>query len=152
LADDEKRWKEVCDEIRKDHERQLEEAHRQWPRQRVKQVQDRLKFLRLCQKTPGPERPELSECVYLMWCPTLGAYKIGHTLDLKRRIGEHERKLDPKIQQRVSYYTPLSRLLLEGFLLSHFLDCRVREDLCEELFDLPHCLCENPKLGPYNGL
>src|SRR5205823_5899356 len=40
-------------------------------------------------------------------------------------------------EHRAIYYTPLSRRLLEKFVLRHFHHFRVREDLSEELFDLP---------------
>ena len=135
----ENRRQEVCEEIRKDYERRLEEDHVQSRRQRGKKVQDRLKFLHLCQKTPGTERRDLSECVYLMWCPSLGAYKIGHTDCSWRRFDEHRRDLDPQIEYRVTYYTPLSRQLLERSLLNHFDAFRILEDINEELFDLPQC-------------
>jgi hypothetical protein len=139
---------ELCEEIRKHYERRCEEARRQWPQQRVELVQDRLKFLDACQNTPGPERgrrlrnwpdryQRLHDCVYLMWCPSLRVYKVGHTESLWRRTNEHRRNLDPHIEHLVSYYTPISRRLLEWFLIRHFQHFRVQSDLSEELFDLP---------------
>jgi hypothetical protein len=138
LAEEDREREELCEKIRKDYERRCEEVRRQWPQKRVEKVKDRLKFLRLCRKTPGAERRRLiHNCVYLMWCPSLSVYKIGHTDCVWRRINEHRRNLDPRIEHRAVYYTPLSRQLLERFLIRHFRHFRVRTDLSEELFDLP---------------
>jgi len=137
LAAEDERIEELCKRIRKDYETRCDELRGQWPQQRVELVKRRIKFLRRCQRTPGTKRRGLGDCVYLMWCPSLDAYKIGHTDCLWRRTDEHRRVLDPQIEHRVIYYTPLSRRSLEGFLLRHFRHFRVRVDLSEELFDLP---------------
>jgi Meiotically Up-regulated Gene 113 (MUG113) protein len=80
-------------------------------------------------------------CVYLMWCPTLGTYKIGWTDNLNQRILQHQKDLDAKIELRSVYYTPLflrrNKCPLEWFIHSHFGHFRVQSDLSDELFDLP---------------
>ena len=138
VAAENQRLQEIYERECKEYEQRCKEAFAAWLHQRVELVQDRLKFLRRCQKTPGAEpRRRLRDCVYLMWCPSLGWYKIGHTDCLRRRTKDHRRHLDPKIEHRSSYYTPVSRRFLERFLLHHFRHFQVETDLSDELFDLP---------------
>jgi hypothetical protein len=138
LAAAETRRIEERERIDEDHKRKKEERDRQFVIKRPTKVRKGLAFLRLCQRTPGAERQKLTgTCVYLMWCPSLEAYKIGHTERLGGRIEAHRRKLDPRIELHIAYYTPLTKRKLEGVVLRHFHYFRVREDLGEELFNLP---------------
>ncbi|HTU20658.1 MAG TPA: GIY-YIG nuclease family protein [Gemmataceae bacterium] len=83
-------------------------------------------------------------CVYLMWCPAWKLYKIGHTDDMRSRIEQHRRELDPNIECCSEYYTPLPPLFrrrrkcpLESFVHTHFRHYHVKTEASQELFALP---------------
>jgi len=97
-------------------------------------VQGEIARLRDFETTPAQERGGRS-CVYLLWCPTLEAYKIGKAKDFWRRIMQHERGIDPRIEQRVRYNTPI-RDRLERAVLRHFSRSHFKSDISRELFRL----------------
>src|SRR5438309_1666850 len=119
-----KRIAELREQIRADHERRLNESSRQWKRKRVELVKTRIEFLLHCQDRPDiPSRERHSNargCVYLMWCPSLAAHKIGKTNDLNRRITELRQEIDRAIELRASHPTTIFPLLLETALHCHF--------------------------------
>src|SRR5579862_7747511 len=80
------------------------EVYEKWLLERPGQVKKRIQFLWSTLELFGVDRKKIGKtCVYLMWCPSFGVYKIGHTDCLWRRVEEHRRCLDPKIELRVSY-------------------------------------------------
>ncbi|GEM_PF-5148939 len=133
-----KRLDELCERIRKDHERRCEDAQHEWPQRRVELVKEEIRLLRHCLRTPAVARPRRERgCVYLMWCPSLGAYKIGRSDDVHRRIGELRQEVDPQIERHTIYRTPVSLPLLEMALHRHFRHFHFESDESEELFKLP---------------
>jgi hypothetical protein len=122
-------------------ERDTEESAREMRRWRVKQARKALAFLRLCRRTPAAARPWHPcewKCgsVYLVWCPTHRAYRIGRSDNLPRRITEHLRDFDPRAELCVGYHTPVDLRLFERALHHHFSHRHVKRSESEELFDL----------------
>jgi Meiotically up-regulated gene 113 len=133
-----KRIDDRCTEIRRTYELACDEARRQWPLKRIELIRKRLAFLRRCRRmSPKQRRGLLNDCVYLMWCPTLGVYKIGRTDNAGRRIGELRYEIDPAVERISTYRTTVSISLLETLLHQHYSHFRFASDVSDELFALP---------------
>lgn len=78
----------------------------------------------------------LRHCVYLIWCPTLDAHKIGKTANYRARFRQLKRDLDPEIETWRKYWTPVPSRLERG-LHRHFRHLRVPSNASDELFRLP---------------
>jgi hypothetical protein len=139
IAAENKRFEELYKEERKDYERRLQEARRDWPHERIDLVKARIKLLRRWQRQPTTEdRRSMPGCVYLMWCPSLAAFKIGRTRNMHQRLAGLRQHVDPAIELCISYRTPVFLLLLETALHRHFRHFQFSSDKSKELFKLPH--------------